>query len=104
MALQSDKVREIKWWELGIVALACGGGIISVLRFSELNAGWDQVGRWPVGAWMAAAAALLCVVVFLAATYRFYFARRYGRLAPGLFVGFVLLHVAGGFLVMTRMG
>jgi hypothetical protein len=104
MVLQRDKAREIKWWELGVVALACGGGIISFPRFLKLNPGWGQVGRWPVAAWMMGAAALVCVVVFLAATYRFYFVRRYGRLAPGLFAGFILLHVAGGFLVITRMG
>ncbi len=102
--LQREQTRDIRWWELGVVTLACGGGIVSFLRFSKLNPGWDQVGRWPVVAWMMGAAALICVVAFLIATYRFYFMRRYGRLAPCLFAGFILLHVAGGVLVMTRMG
>lgn len=104
MVLQRDVTQEIKWWELGIVALVCGGGIVSFLRFQKLNPGWDQIGRWPVAAWIMGAMALVCVVAFLATTYRFYFVRRYGRLAPCLFAGFILLHVLGGYLVMIRMG
>ena len=102
--LEKDVAKDIKWWELGIVAIACGGGVISFLQFMELNPGWDMVGRWPAPAWIMGGLALACITGFFAALYRFYFTRRYGRHAPYLLIAFILFHAMGAFLIMTRMG
>lgn len=104
MELEKNVTEDIRWWELGIVALACGGGVISILRFAELNPGWGMMGQWPAAAWISGMAALVCVAAFLGALYRFYFMRKYGRLAPWVLGGFIIFHALGALLVMTRVG
>lgn len=102
--MEKNVTEDIRWWELGIVALACGGGVISILRFAELNPGWGMMGQWPAAAWISGMAALVCVAAFLGALYRFYFMRKYGRLAPWVLGGFIIFHALGALLVMTRVG